>query len=664
MKKHLLLIFFFGIFPKLFSQTFTDITNQAGIQVQLPAMGDLVVWLDYDNDGWLDFFGGTEYETFLYRNNGDGTFSNTISGSGLETIFPRAVAIGDCDNDGFDDLLISSFNNTIPAKVYKNMNGAGFSEIFSALEGNNSHRAIWLDFNADGLIDFISSSIGGISTFYVNKGNCQFEASSEITGFNVGNSPVAGDYNNDGLQDIFIGIMSTTKTNRLFKNIAGSAIQDITYSAGLSDFRNCVAAAWGDMDNDGFLDLYIGNIGSNRNVFFYNKGNSTFEDRTIAAGISDAGDARTCTWQDINNDGWIDLFTTNHTANNKLFINNQNGTFTNMAALAGIDGPSDGFGLSWGDFDKDGDLDALICGHSYGVVLLRNELNNSNSFLNLKLIGVHDNKSAIGSRITLYSNGTKQIREVFGGSGATGQDAFEQHFGLGQQTVLDSVLIRWPSGAIQKLFNISANQHLIITQEGNIPPTRFRLISPSPDTVYQSQAIKFSWQASSDPDSPDPVYYHLHIATPQHDTLIGPVTENFILIQMQPWMSNDSCYWKVSATDGIDITQSWDRFQLHYDYQTSLFPDGHDIFNDFSVATSSLDPTGGILRLEFNSAIDQSVVCKIYDLTGRLFSSQILEVSSGGSVHLLPLNCETVAAILSLETRSKKIRLKVVRQNY
>lgn len=662
MKKYLMLFILSSLCIGLRSQTFSDVTNQANIQVQLPAMGDLVLWFDYDNDGWLDFFGGTEYENFLFRNNGDGTFANIITGSGLENIFPKAVAIGDCDNDGFDDLLVSSFHVSVPPKVFKNLNGKGFAEAYNAPVSNGSFRAIWLDFNGDGKLDFVTCSHGGNTLLFLNKGNCQFEQATGIDSFNTGMIPAAADFDNDGLQDIYVAIESTTKTNRLYRNIAGSAIQDVTFSAGVSDYRNSVSAAWGDMNNDGFLDLYVANISSNRNVLLYNRGNSTFEDRTLAAGVSDAGDARTSAWQDVNNDGLIDLFTTNHVATNKLFLNNGDGTFTNIAPQANISGPSDGFGVSWGDYDKDGDLDVLICGHSFGPALLRNNLNNGNSFLNIKLVGVFDNRSAIGARVTLFSNGQMQIREVNGGQGATGQDAFPLHFGMGQQTVADSIIIRWPSGAIQKKYNIAANQHLTITQEGNIPPTRFRLISPSPDTVYQTQNLRFFWQASTDPDAGNPIHYFLRITAPDRDTLIGPINDNQAWVQMQSWMAVEPCSWRVAASDGTDQIPSWEEFSLHYDVQTSLLTQMQNASTGFSITAGSLSPNGQQIQIELFSPKEQTVLCVIYDFTGRLLQNQALHLGVGKSTHHLTLNHEVNSIIMSLQSESHKGWIKMIRQ--
>ncbi|MDP2236883.1 MAG: CRTAC1 family protein [Bacteroidales bacterium] len=642
----------------LTGQTFTNTTSSAGIMVQ-PAMGDMVIWVDHNNDGWLDFFGGTESETFFYENNGDGTFVDISLISGLSTLFPRAAAVGDCDNDGYDDLLITSFHTSVPTKVYRNMSGQGFVEVFTAT--GSSHRAIWLDYNADGLLDFISASSAGNTVLYLNQGNCSFEPASDLITFHsaTGSIPAAGDYNNDGLQDIFFASTNTSKTNRLYMNVAGTAIQDETFSAGVSDFRNSVSAAWGDMDNNGFLDLYYGNIGSNRNVFLYNKGDGTFEDRTIAAGIQDAGDARTCTWQDINNDGWLDLFTTNHINPNRLYINNTDGTFTNIAAAAGIAGPQDGFGISWGDFDRDGDLDVLIAGHSYGVRLLRNDLNNNTSFLNLKLLGVFDNRSAIGARVTIYSQGSMQMREVNGGRGATGQDALNLHFGLGNKSIVDSILISWPSGASQKLFNIPSRQFLTIEQEGNIPPTRFKLYYPYPDSIYQTSTVEFSWQLSHNPDDSNPTYYFLHINSPEKDTVIGPVYDTVVNVPMQSWMSNNACFWYIVATDGEDNTSSWEQFQLHYDFETSIFQNYSLAKKGFTVLNHSIDNSESRIQLQLESDLELTLACSLFDLKGRLLNKQDIEVPHGLSTHKLKFTGINSIIILSLRSGTQQVYLKI-----
>mgnify|MGYP000850382290 CR=1 FL=1 len=661
MKKFLLIFSMIFVHLLAISQTFDDVTTASGIQV-LPGMGDLALWIDYNNDGWLDFFGGTENETFLYKNNGDGTFTNVSASLGLTGLMPRTAAVGDFDNDGYDDLLICSFHISVPVTIYRNKNGEGFEEAYST--NNSAHRAIWIDYNTDGLLDFIVSGESGNSYLYLNQGNNNFVNASEQISFTNGTSsvPAAGDFNNDGLPDIYFASANTTKTNRLFMNVAGQSIKDATYTAGVSDFRRSVSVAWGDMDNDGFLEIYYGNISSNRNVLLHNKGNCKFEDVTLAAGVQDAGDARTCTWQDINNDGWCDLFTTNHVNPNKLYINNADGTFTNIANSVNISGPQDGFGVSWGDYDKDGDLDVLIAGHSYGMVLMNNNMNTEFSFLNIKLVGVYDNRSAIGARVTLYCDGQMQIREVNGGRGATGQDALELHFGLGEATKVDSVHIKWPSGALQKVFNINANQFITIEQEGNIPPTRFRLHYPLPDSVYTAPEVEFAWQKSTDPDSPDLPLYLLHIFTSQNDTIIGPLADTIHSVQMANWMSSDTCYWHVQASDGIDITQSWDQFQLQYESGTYISQQVVYQMNGFSVKHYYYAKENSKLHIQLESDNEKSIIGEIIDLNGKVLNQFQITIPKGISQHNISIPNSRNICLIRLQSGIQQLSFKLTSQ--
>ncbi len=549
----------------LSSQTFTEVTQQAGITV--PAgLGDVVVWIDYNNDGWPDFFGGSSSQTYFYRNNTDGTFTDVSAVSGLSQTTPRAVAVCDYDKDGWDDLLITSVNSSEPPTIYRNNAANGFVPVSIAM--GYASRAIWTDYNGDGLADIFANT-GTMPLLLRNAGNNQF-VNTYSPGFNSqsGNTAAACDFDNDGFSDIYCTLSSTMNTNRLYRNIAGETFQDVTYASGSVDFRNGAAQAWGDHNNDGFFDLYIGNISSNRNVFFKNEGNSHFTDITLAAGVADAGDARTCAWVDYNNDGLLDLFTTNHVNPNRLYRNNGNGTFTDVAVSAGIDGPSDGFAVSWADYDRDGDADVLIAGHSYSVVLIRNDGGNNQHYLNLRLVGSFDNTNGIGCRLAFYSNGYVQYREINGGRGAHAQDDLSIHLGLGNDTLLDSIIIQWPSGMLQKVVQVSADQFITIYQAGNVPPTPFRLIEPAETTICSGNPVLFRWKESHDPDSGNPVQYFLHVHNNSHDTVIGPLADTFAIVMTPAWMADDSTYWYVMADDGTDKRKSWETWNLHIDTGT------------------------------------------------------------------------------------------------
>ncbi len=563
MKNRILLLFSLAIQLSVIGQTFTDITSQSWINV-LSGLGDAVLWIDYNNDGWLDFFGSTDNETVFYHNNGDGTFTDISVQSGLSTTTPHGLAVGDYDGDGYTDILLSSINSGEPLKVYRNNSGNGFIEAFNT--GVPSNRGIWLDYDCDGHLDIFCLTWTGTPYLFRNDGNGSFEDVTQNMGFNQSSGTTASvsDYNNDGFPDIYCAYHSTTKTNRLYKNIAGMGFEDVTIAAAVGDYRKSVAVAWGDYNDDGWTDLYFANISSNRNVLFHNNGNGKFTDKTITAGVGDVGDARTCAWIDYNNDGYLDLFTTNHVNPNRLHKNNGNGTFTNIAPQANINGPSDGFTISWGDFDRDGDLDILFAGHSFGIVLLRNDGGNAQNFLNITLEGTFDNRSGIGSRVTVFANDRQQIREINGGRGASSQDALALHLGLGNAQIVDSIHILWPSGMLQKLYNINANQFITIQQEGNVPPRIFRLIEPLPDISDANKGVVFKWTASYDPDMGNTIDYYLHIENPNQSTVYGPVQDTTLNITPASWMSADSTYWYVNASDGIDMRRSWEKWKFSY----------------------------------------------------------------------------------------------------
>jgi len=563
MKNRILLLLSLAIQLSVTGQTFTDITSQSGINV-LPSLGDVAIWIDYNNDGWLDIFGSTQNQTLFYHNNGDGTFSDITEQSGLAATTPHSLAVGDYDNDGYTDILLSSMHSSDPLKVYRNNSGNGFVETFNT--GFSTNRGIWMDYDCDGHLDIFCLTWGGTPYLFRNDGNGSFEDVTQNMGFNQssGTTASASDYNNDGFPDIYCAFSSNTKTNRLYKNIAGMGFEDVTIAAAVSDYRKSVAVAWGDYNDDGLMDLYFANIGSNRNVLFHNNGNGKFTDKTLTAGVGDVGDARTCAWIDYNNDGYLDLFTTNHVNPNRLHENNGDGTFTNVAPAANINGPSDGFTISWGDFDRDGDLDIIFAGHSYGFILLKNDGGNAQNFLNITLEGTFDNRSSIGSRVTVFANDRQQIREINGGRGASSQDALALHIGLGNAQIVDSIHILWPSGMLQKLYNINANQFITIQQEGNVPPRIFRLIEPLPDISDTNRGVVFKWTASYDPDLGNTIDYYLHIENPNQSTVFGPVQDTTINIVPAPWMSADSTYWYVNASDGIDVRRSWEKWEFNY----------------------------------------------------------------------------------------------------
>ena len=574
-------------------------------------MGHLVVWIDHNNDGWLDFYGSSGTVPFFFQNNGDGTFQNITAISGLAQTNPESVSVGDFDNDGFSDLLITSNNLYEPVKVYRNNAGNGFEVVFSGLPAS---RAIWLDYNGDGILDFFCTRGSLSPLLYQGTGNVDFIDVTSQMGFSSGSgrSAAAGDYNNDGFADIYCAVYGQ---NKLFANHAGGYFTDESFSAMVADFRYGVAQSWGDYNQDGWLDLYVANITSNRNILYRNNADGTFTDVTLFAGVADAGDARTCAWVDANNDGLVDLFTTNHVFPNRLFRNNGNGTFTDIAVSSGIQSPQDGFGVSWGDFDRDGDQDVLICGHSYAVRLLRNDGGNESNFINILLSGSYDNKNGIGSRLELYHGERYQMGEVNAGTGSTGQNALALHFGLGSDTLIDSLVITWPSGMRQIVSSLSANQFITVYQEGNVPPSVFHLISPPPDSVISENQVTFLWGTSTDPDHAMPIEYALHIYSQYNDTIITGLTDTSYLFHFPHWIATDTVLWYITASDGLDYRASWEQWHLNYSGISSITgrPSVTDIFVIRSIAPQ---PAGNTSVLLLDVHVASSISMKLFHPTG------------------------------------------------
>lgn len=642
------------------SQTFTDVSVEAGINLPT-GLGDVVVWIEYDNDGYIDFFCSSSSQTSFFKNNGNGTFSEITPQTNLENSEPFSLAVGDYNNDGYSDLLVTSVNSTIPVKVYRNNAGNGFEVAYST----NFHgtRAIWLDYNNDGLLDIFINT-GSNAYLLKNLSNNAFGDVTDEMGFNSfsGETSAAADVNNDGVVDIYCCSVSTSKTNRLYLNEAAQTYNDITFSSGSADYRSGVAQSWGDYNNDGLMDLYIGNINSNRNILFMNDGGVHFTDQTNSAGVNDAGDARTNAWLDVNNDGKLDLFTTNHVNPNKLYINNGDETFTNIAQAAGINSPDDGFSVSWGDYDRDGDLDVLISGHSYSTKLLRNEGGNSLNFLNILLKGAFDNRSGIGSRVTAFYEGHSQMMEINGGRGSVSQDDLKLHFGLDDAAFVDSVIILWPSGMKQKMYNLEANQFITITQEGNVPPSIFRLIEPLPDSVNHDVSILFCWNSSVDPDATGQIEYLLNISTQNRDTVIGPLQDTMYFLNIPHWMSNDSTtIWYVTASDGSSTRQSWETWPFYHLGVTGLTETADIPDADFSVFSKFLQESGKDIMLGISAKRASSLSAFMYNMSGiKVKQYPFLMLNEGEQYIKFPvLGLEHGLYILVLQSKKQSVVVKI-----
>jgi len=425
--------------------TFTDIFWTSGIFSEGDKHGS--AWTDYDNDGDLDLSitkGAKGGQTLgvkrdeLWDNLGPGQFRNSSRRAGVTNTWGRGrgVAWGDYDNDGYLDLMLGNLKTDLVLL-------------------RNNHDATFTDNTA-------AARLTGIQ--YIE---CTF-----------------ADYNNDGFIDIFCTLAEAQNTSNdlLLKNNGNGTFRNVTRKAGILPLNNGRSLAWGDYDNDGDLDLFISRGTDEdplKQTLYRNNGDGTFTEVTDQAGLGAISNNRAAAWGDFNNDGYLDLYVVNSGSDpvgkgpNFLYRNNGDGTFTDVAASVGVDDVvvSRGRGAAWADYDADGFLDLFVTNGEDGTdfvsgpqFLYHNE-GNGNQWLEIKLVGTSSNRQAIGTKVTIKTGSSIQYRELNGADGHyLSQGAASLHFGLGQTSVVDKITIKWPSGITNTLTNVEAGQQITVTE--------------------------------------------------------------------------------------------------------------------------------------------------------------------------------------------------------
>ncbi len=507
--------------PKSTKPLFSDVLDLSGIQRQKQPAG--VSWVDFDNDGKLDLL-VSGIGIHLYHNNGDGSFTDVTTKAGLEGKRATVAVFGDYNNDGCDDLFMAFKQKKIPGtsgtpySLYKNNCNGTFTEVKNAFpkgtEAWHAFGASWADYDNDGLLDLYISNYGyqvsgkeyqsepnilfhnngdGTFTDVTEKANVSGNSKScdltdpwalqnKITGgpYKESYQPVWFDYNNDGKVDLFVA--NDSGVSPLYRNNGDGTFTDATKDSGLCRLGSSMGVAVGDYDNDGNLDLYVTNTGAN--YLWHNKGNGTFEE--IAAQMKIA-DPLSIGWGanffDYDNDGNLDLYVTNGTVAgqeniwdpnigkqkiDRLYRNNGDGSFTDVAQSEGISGDDPKEAAAYADFNNDGFLDIYVATtdkiNSQKERLYKNS-GNKNHWLTVKLTGEKSNKDAVGARIILKSSGKTQIREVKTGSSFISQNSLWQTFGLGSAVKIDAVEIHWPSGIKTILHDIKPDQNLVVNEK-------------------------------------------------------------------------------------------------------------------------------------------------------------------------------------------------------
>ena len=466
--------------------TFTDVTAKAGVAHS--GWGQGVCVGDYDNDGWDDLFVTYFGKNVLYHNNGDGTFTDVSQKAGVAgkgTRWNTGCAFVDYDRDGRLDLFVANY-------IDLDLATAPVPE-----SGPCLYKSVMVACGPPGLQ-------GGKNILYHNNGDGTFTDVSEASGIlnangTYGLGVLTADFDNDGWPDIYVANDSTASA--LYQNKKNGKFQDIAIEAGCAlspdgkpQAGMGVSAA--DYDLDGNLDIVKTNFAGDTPSLYHNLGGATFEDATFTAGLG----AHTqylgwgCGFFDMDNDGWADILICNghvypeveqlkteagYAQRKLLYQNLHNGHFADVSFQAGpgISEPSPSRGAAFGDFDNDGDIDVVVNTVNDYPQLLRCDLKLDHHWIKVRTIGTKSNRSGIGARLMCVTHPPgetkphQQIDEVRSGGGYFSQNDLRVHFGLGKAEKVDVLEIRWPSGQVDTLKDIKANQVIFVKEGAGIART-------------------------------------------------------------------------------------------------------------------------------------------------------------------------------------------------
>jgi len=530
---------------------FRDITAQAGIQFThnngsfgkkwLPeTMGPGCAFIDYDNDGYPDILlvNGEDWPGHthaglttpkLYHNNHDGTFTDVTRKAGLAVpMFGLGVAVGDYDNDGFDDIFITALGQS---HLFHNNGNGTFTDVTktAGMFGPNefSTSAAWVDYDRDGKLDLVVANyvqwseqgdlyctLDGAHKSYCtpesykgtsvrlwhNLGGGKFEDATHKAGLGDPTSKSLGvailDYNADGWPDILIA--NDTQPNKLYLNKKDGTFEERGVTSGIAFSEDGVARAGmgvdaADYDRSGHPSVIISNFANQMVSLYHNEGNGLFVDE---APQSEVGRATLvtlgfgCFFFDYDNDGWPDIFVADghiedaiervqkrvsYAEPAHLFRNLGGGKFREVTAQMGpvFAAPRVARGAAYADIDNDGFLDVLVTTNAGPAFLFHNE-GGTNHSLRLKLVGTKSNRDGIGAvvHVTSGNNQDKQWKMLRSGSSYLSQSELVLTFGLGAQTKADSVEIQWPSGQVDKLSNVNAGQTVTVEEGKGVVASR------------------------------------------------------------------------------------------------------------------------------------------------------------------------------------------------
>jgi hypothetical protein len=530
----------------------TDVTASAGIRFRhhsgafggkfLPeTLGSGCAFLDYDADGWQDilFVNGTDWPGHrtarttlqLYRNNRNGTFTDVTHTAGLDAadMYGMGVAVGDYNNDGFPDILVTCVGQN---RLFRNTGRGTFIDVTKSCGLGNrqafSTSALWFDYDRDGRLDLfvcnyvkwsaehdVFCSLDGKHKSYCtpeayrgqtcwlfhNRGDGTFEDVTATSGIFDSSSKSLGvallDYDQDGWPDLIVA--NDTQPNKLYRNNRNGTFKEVAVDAGVAFSTDGKARAGmgidaADFTNSGASGIAITNFDNEMLGLYRPSGKGSYDDIAIPAGVGAPTKSMLgfgCVFADFDLDGSLDLAIANghidDTVRNirgnvgyaqppQLFLNQGKGIFRDVTEEVGpvFSQPKVGRGLAYGDFDRDGDLDLLLTTNNGPAYLFRNDQIRdpqvANRSIRFRLVGTQSTRDAIGAIVRIESGGITQSRMVKSGSSYLSQSELRLTFGLGKRDQADRIVIQWPNGRTEEFKNLKAGKSYQCTEEQGIVP--------------------------------------------------------------------------------------------------------------------------------------------------------------------------------------------------
>ncbi len=481
---------------------YENIAPRIGVCKTNSGRGSVV--FDYNNDGYLDIaITGPHSGCSLYRNNGDGTFTDVSVESGMDAcVNGFAIVAGDYDNDGFQDLFVTRLGFYHGrASLYHNNGDGTFTDVTEEAGLNTwgpTFTAHWVDYDCDGYLDlFVSYNIAEVfdrhssNRLFHNNGDGTFTDVTAKAGLYTSFATIGsswGDYNNDGYPDLFLS--SFMGRPMLFRNNGDGTFTDVSLKAGFTDHLFGFVCAFCDYDNDGWMDIaqfvwsdhedYVHTLRYGKGPadaypmrIYHNNRDGTFTVKDREIGLDGCWGTMSANLGDINNDGHLDIVLGNGSPRMEriepsTLLQSDGKQFHNVTFSAGLPFGGKGHGVNFADLFGDGRLSVIIAdGGAYPGDLNSTSIyypkKRPGNYLNVRLAGTRSNPDAIGARVTLITRDARQVREITAGTGF-GSLPYEQHFGLGKHRKIDALEIRWPSGLQQRIENPPINDTIRVIE--------------------------------------------------------------------------------------------------------------------------------------------------------------------------------------------------------